>query len=136
MIVAKEVCKICGNAAEFHIGADAVLLREARCSVCGASLRNSDVAEEIISYIGGNVKEGLKGQAEKLKKYKILNTCSSGYLHETLSKIMRGGIFAASILMRQRRENIIIRFCVSICAIYRLVTIRLTLLYLKMCWNM
>ncbi|WP_342757077.1 methyltransferase domain-containing protein [Kineothrix sedimenti] len=83
MIIAREVCQICGMLTEFKAEDEVVLLREATCVHCGASLRNSDVAGEVIAYIRGE-NTGLKNQKEKLDKYRILNTCSSGYIHNAL----------------------------------------------------
>ena len=51
MVVVKEKCWICGNIEEFCTDDDATLKREAKCSFCGAALRNSDVSEEIIKHI-------------------------------------------------------------------------------------
>ena len=86
MVVTREKCQVCGKIADFQIADDAVLLREAKCSHCGASLRNSDVAGEIIRYISGkNI--GLINQQENLEKYVILNACSSGYIHEALKQM-------------------------------------------------
>lgn len=85
MIIAREVCQICGVLTEFKAEDDVVLLREATCIHCGASLRNSDVAGEVIAYIRGE-NTGLKNQKEKLDKYRILNTCSSGYIHNALKE--------------------------------------------------
>ena len=86
MNVTRETCQICGKIADFTIEDNAVLLREAKCSNCGASLRNSDVAGEIIRYISGK-KLGLLNQLEDLSKYKILNACSSGYIHDALKNL-------------------------------------------------
>lgn len=86
MIVTRERCQICGNVADFLISDDSVLLREAKCEHCGASLRNSDVAGEIIKYISGK-DIGLKNQLERIANYKILNACSSGYIHNALKQM-------------------------------------------------
>lgn len=86
MNVTREICQVCGKNADFVIEDNAVLLREAKCSNCGASLRSSDVAGEIIRNISGK-KLGLVNQLEELGKYKILNTCSSGYIHNALKNL-------------------------------------------------
>ena len=84
MVVAEEKCGICGKQGKFTIGESAVLLREARCEHCGASLRNSDTAKQILHvFAKSRETEGLK-QVNELNALKILNTCSSGYLHEVL----------------------------------------------------
>ncbi len=86
MVVAHERCQICGKMVDFLMSDDEVLLREAKCSHCGASLRNSDTAGEIIRHISGN-QTGLRNQQERLSKYKILNTCASGYIHGALKNL-------------------------------------------------
>ena len=63
MVVAHERCQICGKMVDFLMSDDEVLLREAKCSHCGASLRNSDTAGEIIRHISGN-QTGLCNQQE------------------------------------------------------------------------
>ena len=83
MVVAKERCQVCGNISEFKIADDAVLFREAICEHCGASMRNSDVAGEIIRFISGN-DTGLANQGQEIGKYEILNACSTGYIHNAL----------------------------------------------------
>lgn len=86
MVVLKEKCQICGKVSRFCIADDAVLLREAKCENCGASIRNSDVAGEVIRYISGD-ESGLIDQGEKIEKYSILNTCSTGYIHEVMKDL-------------------------------------------------
>lgn len=83
MVVAKEKCKVCGKVSEFKINDEAVLLREAVCEHCGASIRNSDVAGEIIRFISGD-DAGLMDRGQEIGKYEILNTCSTGYIHNAL----------------------------------------------------
>ncbi len=85
MVVVKEKCGICGNIEEFCIDDGATLLREAKCSYCGASLRNSDVAEEIIRYVSGK-DTGLRNLAKKMNEYEILNLCSTGAIHNALKE--------------------------------------------------
>ena len=86
MNVTRETCQICGNVSDFAIEDNAVLFREATCGNCGASLRNSDVAGEIIRYISGK-KLGLVNHLEELENYNILNACSSGHIHNALKNL-------------------------------------------------
>ncbi len=86
MVVANEKCHICGAIADFAIDDKAVLLREARCSHCGASVRNSDIAGELLNYI--DEPDGdLISMAERLSGLSILNACSSGYIHNALKDL-------------------------------------------------
>lgn len=86
MVVANEKCHICGAIADFVIDDKAVLLREARCSHCGASVRNSDIAGELLNYI--DEPDGdLISMAERLSGLSILNACSSGYIHNALKDL-------------------------------------------------
>lgn len=75
-------CYICGNG-EFTIKDSATLLREARCNECGASIRNSDLAKEIINIFSPK-SVCLKDALPELAGYRILNTCSSGSIHDCL----------------------------------------------------
>ena len=86
MKIIRSKCYICGCDSEFSISDDAVLLREARCPHCGASLRNSDVAKCILDYFGNSDSNLLSLSKEEIAKYKILNTCSSGVIHDALKK--------------------------------------------------
>lgn len=86
MIVVNEKCNICGELADFVIDDKAVLLREAKCNHCGASIRNSDVAGEILCYIQAP-EDALESAADKLAGIRILNACSSGYIHNALKDL-------------------------------------------------
>lgn len=90
-VVKEEKCFICGHVVDFEIHEKATLFREAKCPYCGASLRNSDVARTILKTIlklseMDLVKKGecLKKELINLAEFRILNTCSSGTLHNTL----------------------------------------------------
>ena len=83
MIVVKEKCYICGNDSVFSIRDDSVLLREATCQYCGASIRNSDTAKTIVSKLL-NKKAALLESIKALSKYKILGTSSRGSIHSIL----------------------------------------------------
>ena len=79
-------CYICGGTVSFLIQRKATLLREASCSVCGASIRNSDLAKGILDAFG--IRErSLKSALPKLSGYRILNTCSSGKIHDCLHRL-------------------------------------------------
>lgn len=83
MIVSREKCYVCGTISDFLIGDSDVLLREAKCCNCGASIRNSDMSNVIISKLAGK-DTSLTEALSELKSYKILSTCSSGVIHNVL----------------------------------------------------
>ncbi len=85
-IVNREKCYICGNITDFTIRDGATLYREARCECCGASLRNSDIARQLVIQ-STNEDKSIDEVIEKLAGYRILNVCSSGALHEKLKKL-------------------------------------------------
>jgi SAM-dependent methyltransferase len=85
-IVAGEKCYVCGNYTAFAIQDKATLLREARCEHCNASLRNSDLAREIVRALTGEDK-ALKEVLYDLSAFRILNTCSSGTIHSVLHRL-------------------------------------------------
>ena len=85
--VSNEKCGVCGNTADFEIQEKAVLLREAHCSWCGASIRNSDVAKQVIKALSGSDDECLADALPQLSGFRILNTCSTGALHDSLKRI-------------------------------------------------
>ncbi len=82
--VAHGFCPLCGTESSFMISEDAVLLREARCGHCGASLSNSDVAGEILKQFGNGKASVLTDLVKERPSLKILNACSSGCIHEAL----------------------------------------------------
>lgn len=82
--VAHGFCPLCGTESSFMISEDAVLLREAKCGHCGASLRNSDVAGEILKQFGNGKASVLTDLVKERPSLKILNACSSGCIHEAL----------------------------------------------------
>lgn len=86
MVVTNEKCHICGATTDFVIGDNDVLLREAKCSNCGASIRNSDVAGELLGYIN-EWNSDLTSMTERLSGLNILNACSSGYIHNALKNL-------------------------------------------------
>ena len=86
MVVANEKCHVCGKITDFIIDDKAVLLREAKCSHCGASIRNSDVAGEILNFIQLPDAD-LVSASNELAKRSILNACSSGYIHNALKDL-------------------------------------------------
>lgn len=86
MIVTNEKCHICGEIVDFVVDDKVVLLREAKCSNCKASIRNSDVAGEILNYID-ELDGDLISMAERLSGLNILNACSSGHIHNVLKNL-------------------------------------------------
>ncbi|MDD2482484.1 MAG: class I SAM-dependent methyltransferase, partial [Lutispora sp.] len=83
MIVLKEKCYLCGHTTEFNINDNEVLYREAKCSYCGASVRNSDIAKIIVEKLL-NIDIPLCDALEEIKRYKILGTSSTGVIHNIL----------------------------------------------------
>lgn len=83
IVLQEERCGICGKITRFKIKKNAVLLREAVCEHCGASLRNSDTAKQIVFSFTGKKTISLREFASQ-SSLRILNTCSSGYIHEAL----------------------------------------------------
>ena len=83
MKVLEEKCYLCGNQTVFSIRDDAVLLREATCRYCGASIRNSDTARTIVWKVLKR-KASLVESIQELRQYKILSTSSRGNIHEIL----------------------------------------------------
>lgn len=79
-------CRICGRTTDFVIRDEAVLLRDARCKHCGAALRNSDLTEELLNELCTcDAESSISDRLQMLEKFRILNTCSSGYIHKALS---------------------------------------------------
>lgn len=83
IVLQEERCGICGKTTRFKIKKNAVLLREAVCEHCGASLRNSDTAKQIVFSFTGKKTISLRKFASQSSLH-ILNTCSSGHIHEAL----------------------------------------------------
>jgi 2-polyprenyl-3-methyl-5-hydroxy-6-metoxy-1,4-benzoquinol methylase len=81
--VVTEKCYICGSIVDFIIEETAVLLREAECNCCGASLRNSDVAKVIVEMIFNNDKS-LQEVRQDFGSITILNTATYGAIHKVL----------------------------------------------------
>ncbi len=86
MIVAHERCHLCGHVANFMMDDEAVLLREAKCENCGASIRNSDTAGEFLNHMH-ELDSDLISVRKRLTDVRILNACSSGYIHEALKEL-------------------------------------------------
>ena len=82
----KGKCYVCGSVRGFEIADNAVLYREARCPQCGASIRNSDVAQTLLKELI-NEETFLQESISKLREYHILGTCTSGILHECLKEL-------------------------------------------------
>ena len=84
MNVVFEKCFVCGRKSHFNIAEGATLLRDSTCEFCGTSLRSSDVAH-IISKKLLDESIPLCEMGDKLSKFKILSTCTTGSIHEYLS---------------------------------------------------
>lgn len=84
----KDKCYICGNYDGFTIDENATLLREAKCTKCGAILRTSDLSKIIVNTI---LKKdiSLEEAKEEMNGIKILNFCSAGHIHECLKNLQR-----------------------------------------------
>lgn len=81
MVVCREKCHICGKEADFEIGSNATLLRDARCSFCGTTVRTSDLVGEILKNYGGRY-ASLEEAGENLPVKSIVNASTSGFVHE------------------------------------------------------
>lgn len=86
MIVSTERCSICGEIHDFVLDDGVTLLREARCKGCGASIRNSDTAAAILEFLGKKSKALVELSDKDLDGVLILNTCSSGSIHNALKR--------------------------------------------------
>ncbi len=86
MIVSSEKCYCCGSFSDFTIHESATLLREASCTFCGASIRNSDVAQALLENYA-TCKGSLKSNLFDFKELKILLVASSGFLFDILGKL-------------------------------------------------
>ena len=86
VVLKQEKCYICGRITDFTIHQGAVLFREARCIFCGSSIRNSDVAEAVLSHFmdDADTVGSITSALPYLAGFRILNTCSSGPIHECL----------------------------------------------------
>lgn len=83
-IVTSEKCYVCGGLVDFIIEENAVLLREAKCNCCSASLRNSDMAKAIVHDILGK-DVSLQEAREDFESVAILSTASTGPIHKVLA---------------------------------------------------
>lgn len=91
MLVHTEYCGVCGKFAKFCIVDGAVLLREAVCEHCGASVRNSDVAREIACAVRGKPsnRSGLANSSlaevlPNMSNLRILEAAAYGPIHTLL----------------------------------------------------
>ena len=83
--VAEAFCPFCGQKAKFEIEAAAVLLREAGCTCCGASLRSADTAAVLLGLLGemsGTMT--LAAAAARHHEIDVLNLFSEGPIHAAL----------------------------------------------------
>ncbi len=92
-IIKKKKCYICGKFSNFVVPEeleDFTLFREAACSSCSASLRNSAVARSLVKIVTNtdySLRKALK--SIKRKNISIFEVASSGVIHEELKKIPR-----------------------------------------------
>ncbi|AOY77791.1 class I SAM-dependent methyltransferase [Clostridium formicaceticum] len=86
MIVVDETCCICGNLSTFEIMEGAACFREAKCSSCGARLRNSDLARVLIDEIA-YPSSSLKDCFHTFKEMRILEAQASGPIHEAFKQL-------------------------------------------------
>ena len=86
MVVIHEKCYICGETTNFCIADDASLLREATCSNCRASIRNSDTAKLIVTVLLGSA-VSISECMEELQNFKILECSASGVIHDLLKNL-------------------------------------------------
>lgn len=86
MIILQENCYICGNHSNFSIPEGATLLREATCSKCGASIRNSDTAKIIVNKITGK-SCSLSESLGTLNSVNILEAQSLGPINRVLCEL-------------------------------------------------
>lgn len=85
MILSVEVCYVCGELANFTIEDNTTLLREATCSHCHASIRNSDTAKILMLAATGTDIPLLRGvDLLASKKVSILEAQASGAIHRAL----------------------------------------------------
>ena len=85
-IMKQQFCSTCGKNSQFICETD-VSLREAQCSYCGASQRNSDLAKIILRTFS-NIENISLSQAEQfLNNIKIYEAQSSGPVHDALCEL-------------------------------------------------
>lgn len=86
-VVETGKCFICGNKTEFMIDDASCLYREAICSHCGASKRNSDVAHSIVQTFIGKDDLALSESIGDLQSLRIYETQAAGKLHDLLKTL-------------------------------------------------
>lgn len=87
IVLKNSRCGVCGKVSDFVIQEKAVLFREAHCCICGASLRNSDLGKEITRVYLKKINEGLENVLFEMAGYRVLNTCSTGAIHNSLKTL-------------------------------------------------
>ena len=87
-VVSTETCQLCGSVSDFLIEAGATLLREAQCSACGATIRNSDVARTVAGVVLGSP-QPLRPALPALHEsgVRILEAQASGAIHQVLREL-------------------------------------------------
>lgn len=86
LIVTRDKCYICGSYTDFATVDGGTLYREAICCVCGASIRNSDMARTMVKVLTG-IDAPLVGSLKKLKSFRILEASTYGPLNNLLKKL-------------------------------------------------
>lgn len=86
-LISREKCFVCGAGTSFQIENDATLYREARCALCGASKRNSDIARALVSVFTGGEGSSLSGSLVFFEGLHIYEAASSGKIHDLLKKV-------------------------------------------------
>ncbi|WP_152946366.1 class I SAM-dependent methyltransferase [Desulfofundulus thermobenzoicus] len=88
MRVVHDRCFICGAKSDFCLEEGITLFREARCNICGASLRNSDTAKAVIEVILGKT-ASLSECVGELSGINILEAQAVGPIYNLLKKLPR-----------------------------------------------
>lgn len=82
----RQLCSVCGNDSRFVCDTD-VSLREARCSFCGANVRNSDLAKIVLKAFSNNKYISLSQAESFLSNVKIYEAQSIGPVHDSLCRL-------------------------------------------------
>lgn len=86
LLVTHEKCFICGQISDFTVPEGFTLLREAACSNCGSSVRNSDTAR-VATKVTLESEIPLVKANNRLKRFKILEAAASGPIHNALKNL-------------------------------------------------
>lgn len=86
MTVLQDICGVCGADSSFDLSDGAALRREARCTHCGATVRNSDLAKVIVELFAAG-RKSLRESLDLLAKLRILEAGTGGVIHDILSPL-------------------------------------------------